>query len=72
MNQLKSSPGDNFDVLKELEEPIQGGDADEAQSKGRAGNYDISDDEGSSDSDNNKQPVDLDEAAQAISFPVPL
>ena len=62
LNQLKLSPDDDADILKDLGAKDE---ADDSVAKRGAGNYDISDDEGSSDSENDKQPVDLDEAAQA-------
>jgi hypothetical protein len=60
LNQLKSF-GDDDDALASLENISRGADDSDANARG---NYNISDDEESSDSENDKQPVNLDAAAQ--------
>jgi hypothetical protein len=65
--QLKPSFETNDDLLRNLDENQRSKDlADNTASK-QKGAYDISDDEGSSESENDRQPVELDEAAQARS-----
>ena len=67
MAQLKPSFETNDDLLRNLDENQRSKDlADNTASK-QKGAYDISDDEGSSESENDRQPVELDEAAQARS-----
>ncbi len=67
MAQLKPSLETSDDLLRDLDANRKEKDqADDSPSKQR-GAYDVSDDEGSSESENDKQPVELDEAAQARS-----
>ncbi len=64
---MKPSFETNDDLLRNLDENQRSKDlADNTASK-QKGAYDISDDEGSSESENDRQPVELDEAAQARS-----
>ena len=63
--QLKPSLETADDLLRDLDDKQRSQDqADDSQSKQR-GPYDISDDEGSSESENDRVPIELDDAAQA-------
>jgi hypothetical protein len=66
LNQLKSSVDSGDDVLKALEEDSRFNQELKNQPNSQKGDYDISDDEGSSGSGENKQPVDLDDASKVV------
>ncbi len=62
--QLKPSLENADDLLRDLDDDQRNRDDAEDTSFKQKGGYDISDDEGSSESENDRPPIDLDEAAQ--------